>query len=131
MARRATIHLNSLKDFSYRNHRLGARIVTIEKIWFKPFSSALDDSSKESLRVIGAITSNSLKGNLQIVTFQKQNKRLARNKAVSIKKFLLQEFSTLRPDRIGISWFAEPQILPSGKNKLKIDESVSFFITPR
>jgi len=129
MARRATRHLNNLKDFSYRNHHLGPRTITIEKIWFEPFSSKLDDSSTESLKMVGAIVNNSRKGNLQIITFQKNNKRLARNKAVSIKNFLLEEFPAIRPDRIGISWFAEPQVLPAGNNKLKIDESVSFFIT--
>ncbi len=131
MARRATVHLNSLQDFSYRNHTLGARTITIEKIWFKPFSSVLSDASHESLRVIGAIAENTSKGKLQIVAYQKNNRELARSKALAIKNFLLEEFPAIPSERIGISWFAEPEVIQAGKMQLKIDESVSFFITPR
>ena len=129
MARQATDYLNMLDDFTFRNHRLGSRIVTIEKIWFEPFSSTLDSSSYESLNVIGANFETLGIGTLQIVVYQKNNKGLARKKAHIIKRYLIDEFSDIEPNDIGISWFSEPHKLEIRKRSLTIDESVSFFIT--
>jgi len=130
MARRAVDHLNQLNDFSYRNHQLGARTVTTEKIWFEPLSATLSKASSESLTVIGAIAENSKAGTLQIVAFQKNNKELAHRRALAVKHFLLDNFSGLKPGRIGVSWFAEPEQLVVNRKKLVIDESMSFFMTP-
>jgi tetratricopeptide (TPR) repeat protein len=129
MARKATDYLNVLGDFTFRNHRLGTRTITIEKIWFEPFSSTLDASSYESLNVIGANFENFDKETLQIVVYQKNNKDLARNKAHAIKRYLVDQFPAIEPDKIGISWFSEPHKLTIRKKNLTIDESVSFFVT--
>jgi tetratricopeptide (TPR) repeat protein len=131
MARRATTHLNYLGDYAYRNHKLGARTITIEKIYFEPFSSKLSGASIESLNLVGGIVENMKKGKLQIVTYQKKNKKLARERAAAIKQYLLQEFSGISPKRLGISWFADPEPITINKKRLKIDESVSFFITTK
>jgi tetratricopeptide (TPR) repeat protein len=130
LARRATENLNYLGDFSYRNHKLGSRTVTIEKIWFQPISNRIDDRSIESLRMIGAVAKNRKGGALQIITFQKKNEKLAQRKAIAIKNFLLQEFPELSSHDIGISWFDKPQTINVKKKKMNIDESVSFFIQP-
>lgn len=128
LARRATDHLNYLGDFSFRNHHIGPRTITIEKIWFDPISNRIADDSKESLKLIGAVIKNRKNGTLQIVTFQKKNIDLAKKKAVAIKKFLLKEFPELNSQDIGISWFDKAQTITVSKKKRKIDESVSFFI---
>jgi tetratricopeptide (TPR) repeat protein len=131
MALQATDYLNMLGDFTFRNHRLGALAVTTEKIWFEPFSSRLDTSSHESLNVIGSIFENLDKGTLQIVVYQKNNKDLARQKAHAIKRYLVDEFPAIEPNKIGISWFSEPHKLTIKKRNLTIDESVSFFVTAK
>lgn len=131
MARRATANLNYLSDFAYRNHKLGPRTITTEKIYFEPFSPKISEASIESLNLVGGVFEKMKKGKLQIVTYQKKNKALAQKRAGAIKKYLTEEFSGLSPKRIGISWFAEPQTLTIRKKKLKIDESVSFFITQK
>ena len=130
-ARQATTYLNTLGDFTFRNHRLGVRTVTIEKIWFERFSSTLDTSSYESLNVVGSNFENLGKGILQVVVYQKNNKDLAREKAHAIKRYLTDEFSAIEPKEIGISWFAEPHKLTIKKKSLTIDESVSFFVTAK
>ncbi len=129
LARRAASHLNLLSDFSYRNHTLGARNVTLAKIAFKPFGAELEAGSYPSLKLVGAVVSNIGKGTLQIVVYQKNNKELARKRAVSIKRFLQENFSDLRGQRIGISWFSEAESLKISGKTLKIDESVRFFLT--
>ena len=129
MARQATDYLNLLDDFTFRNHRLGLRTVTTEKIWFEPFSPYLSTSSHESLNLICSMFENLPKGTLQVVVYQKNNKDLAKDKAHAVKGYLLEEFPGLKPDRIGISWFSEPQKITINKQDLTIDESVSFFVT--
>ena len=129
LARRATDHLNMLSNFSYRNHTLAARTITLTKINFKPFKAKLDSSSYPSLKLVGATVSNMDKGTLQVVVYQKNNKTLARKRAVSIKKYLQETFPDLRGKRIGISWFSEAEKFKIAGKKLRSDESVRFFLT--
>jgi len=129
MAIRAASHLNRTGDFSFRNHKLGTRTVTTEKIRFTPFGATLSETSSESLILIGSIFSTMEKGTLQIVMYQKNNKKLARDRAHAIKRYLLAEFPEIKSEKIGISWFAVPQSLSIMGKKLVIDESVSFFVS--
>ncbi len=131
MARVATDYLNAAGIYSFRNHTLGTETVTIEKIRFIPFGSEIADSSYPSLLVIGNVFSDMKKGTLQVITYQKNNKELARKRAIAIKKFLLQEFPSIPSKKIGISWFSEPQRTTIRGKKLVIDESVSFFVTKK
>lgn len=128
-ARRAADFLNMTGDFSFRNHSLGAHIVTTEKIRFIPFTAEVADSSHESLLLIGEVFQDMEKGTLQIVVYQKNNKELARERAKAIKKFLRSEYPLIENERIGMSWFAESQKLTIREKKLSIDEAVSFFVT--
>ena len=129
LAIRAADHLNRLGDFSYRNQYLGARTVTLTKIWFDPFGSKLAPGSQPSLDVIGATASNMAKGKLQMVVYQKNNKKLARSRALSIKKYLQNKFPELKKNGIGTSWFAQAEILKIQGKKLKNPEAVRFFVT--
>jgi tetratricopeptide (TPR) repeat protein len=132
MARRAVNHLNDLKDYSFRNYNLLSRTVTVEKIYFKPFTPELAPEAKKSLEFIGGIASKMKKaknGRLQVVVYQLKNKELAKAKAINIKKFLLATTPNLHKKDIGVSWFATPETIKIGKNKRTIQDSVSFFIT--
>ena len=128
-ARRATDYLNMTNDFNFRNHNLGANTVTIEKIRFVPFSAELDSASFDSLFLVGEVFQDMKQGTLQIVVYQKNNKELAKQRANAIKHFLRSEFPLMKPKRIGMSWFGEPQKLSIRGKQLSIDESVSFFVT--
>ena len=129
LAIRAADHLNRLGDFSYRNQYLGARTVTLTKIWFEPFGSKLAPGSLSSLNVVGATASNMGEGKLQMVVYQENNKKLARSRALSIKKYLQKKFPKLKKNGIGTSWFAQAEILKIQGKKLKNPESVRFFVT--
>lgn len=131
LARRATDNLNKLSDFSYRNHNLAARTVTLAKIRFKPFEAELDSNSYPSLKLIGAIVSNIGKGRLQVVVYQKNNKELARKRAVSVKKYLQKTFPELKGKHIGISWFSEAEKFKIAGKKLRSNESVRFFLSEK
>lgn len=129
MALQAVNHLNRLQDFSYRNYRLGARTVTIEKISFQPFTAELERGSTPSLKLIATIFKNMHKGSLQVVVYQKNNKVLAKKKAQSIKRHLLKNNPEISTKDIGISWFSQPEKITIQGKKLSVDESVSFFIS--
>jgi len=129
MARQAVTHLNSLSDFSFRNYTLRARTVTLEKIYFEPFTAKIDKGSEPSLDLIGAIFSNMSKGKLQIVVYQLKNKGLAKQRALSIKRFFLKNYPKIKKKDIGVSWFDSPEIIKVAKRKRRINESVSFFIS--
>ncbi|SHI13102.1 tetratricopeptide repeat protein [Desulfofustis glycolicus] len=128
-ARQATDYLNALDDFTYRNHRLGARTVTIESISFVPFRAEPHPDSHESLRLIGTIARNHPEATLQILVFLKNNKDLAHHRALAIKRFLLDNTDGLTARRIGVSWFGQAQTLSVGQKKRRLDESVDFFLT--
>lgn len=129
LARRATDHLNMLGDFSYRNHTLGARTITLQRIAFKPFTAELDPSSHPSLKLVGATAVNMGRGTLQVAVFQKNNRKLARRRAISIKKYLQDQFPDLRGDRIGTSWFEVPEEFTIAGRRLRAEASVRFFLT--
>jgi tetratricopeptide (TPR) repeat protein len=129
LATKAVDHLNRIGDFSYRNHYLGVRTIPLTKIWFKPFDSKLDQGSLPSLDVIGATASNMGRGKLQVVVYQKENKKLARARAVSIREYLQDKFPGLKKRGIGISWFDQAERLEVEREKLNNPESVRFFMT--
>ena len=104
-------------------------MVTVEKIRFDAFTAELADSSYESLRLIGEVFNDMDKGTLQIVVYQKNNKELAKKRAIAVRQFLREEFPALATGQIGMSWFAEPQELKIKGKELSIDEGVSFFVT--
>jgi len=129
MARRAAAHLNNLGDFSFRNYTLRSRTITVEKIYFEPLTVEIARGSQGSLELIATIFKNMKKGKLQLVVYQLNNKKLARQKALKIKTFLLKKFPEIAKKDIGVSWFASPEIIKSKKGKKKINESVHFFIS--
>ncbi len=128
MALRATDHLNRLEDFSYRNHKLGLRRVTLTKIWFKAFDGKLSKSSYKSLNLIGEIVSNMPEYTLQVLVYQKNNKLLAQARAESIREYLLENFPQLE-GRVNISWFDVDDTVTAKGKKVAIGESVRFFLT--
>ena len=129
LAIRATNHLNRLGDFSYRNHYLGRRTITLTKIWFKPFTAELDPYSYPALNLVGATASNMKKGTLQVVVYQKNDRELARKRAASVKKYLQKKFSRLQGRKIRISWFDRDEVFTADGKKQKSGESVRFFLT--
>ncbi|MDK9708322.1 MAG: tetratricopeptide repeat protein [Desulforhopalus sp.] len=126
---KATGYLNRLGDFSYQNHDLGGRATTLTKIWFEPLTDKLAPISSRALNVVGATATNMKNGKLQVVVFQQNNKDLAKARAISIRQYLLGKFPGLTPERIGISWFDEPEEFEIQGKKIQNPDSVRFFFT--
>jgi tetratricopeptide (TPR) repeat protein len=127
-ARQAADHLNALGDFSYENHFLGNRAITLAEIRFQQSASSVSLSAYPSLRLVGAIVSNLKKGTLQVVVFDK-DKQLAKQRAIAVKNTLHKLFPAIDPDRIRISWFGTPEKVIQGKKTYVKNESVRLFLT--
>lgn len=128
-ALQATDHLNALGNFSYENHYLGRRTITLAKIAFQQSGSSLSRSSYPSLRLVGAVVSNLKKGTLQVVVYYHHHEQLAKQRALAIKKTLQELFPNIAPNRIRISWFARSESFNQAKNTFHRKEAVRFFLT--
>ena len=126
MARRAARHLNSLGDFSYRNHLIGKRTITLRKIQFKPDSDRLTSDDKRSLAFLGSILRYASDISIHIVAYTKKDKQLAEKRAKSIKKYLLGYLENKGFHRLKVSWFDAPERIRIDGRIFRQDESVNF-----
>jgi tetratricopeptide (TPR) repeat protein len=128
LAARAADHLNVLGDFSYRNYPFGYRTLTLRNISFWPENQALTYDARTSMRLVGRVLSNFDKGNLAITVFFAGNEKVAKERALHLKNFLLQEFPDLDSDRIVLSWFGSPERLYFKGKEYAKNESVRLYL---
>jgi len=126
MAGQATIHLNEMGDFQYRNYLIGSRTITLESIRFQPVSPEIEKNSYESLDILGSIMKNNQKVSVHIVTYQKNNLKLAEARAKSVKSYLLNKYPEIDSSRLILSWFGVSEQIKTEKKSFKADESVNF-----
>ncbi|MFH1666544.1 MAG: tetratricopeptide repeat protein [Elusimicrobiota bacterium] len=127
MANTAVEHLNSLGDFSYRNHIIGLRTITLRKIQFEPFSAKLTAEAKETLDFVREVLTTVKDVSIHIVVYHKNNKKLAEQKAKNIKKYLIEQYTKIGSSRIKISWFEVSESIRVDNKSFREDESVNFF----
>ncbi|MDM8535690.1 tetratricopeptide repeat protein [Desulfobacterales bacterium HSG17] len=130
-ARRATWNLNRKGNFNYRNFLIGKRTITIESIAFKPETDVLTDDAKDSLEFLGHLMKKGKNLTLQVILYHKDNKALAKKRALAIKKHVVEFTTGLTGDRVGISWFDQPEAMRVDGKKFYLDESVKFFTTSK
>jgi tetratricopeptide (TPR) repeat protein len=126
MATQAAIHLNDMGDFQYRNFLIGSRTITLETIKFQPVSPEIEKSSYESLDILGNIMKNNQKVSVHIVTYQKNNAKLAEARAKSVKSYLLKKYPEIDSTRLILSWFGLSEQIKTEKKTFKADETVNF-----
>lgn len=126
MARTAVAHLNSLGNFAYRNHIIGRRTITLRKIQFEPLSAKLTSEAKEGLGFLGEILTAAVDVSIHVVVYQKNNKKLAEQKAKNIKKYLIEQYPKIASSRIKVSWFDVSETVRITDKNFRMDESVNF-----
>jgi tetratricopeptide (TPR) repeat protein len=129
LARKAVEYLNAYGIFDYRNHLIGKRTVTLQKMRFEPLSAELHKDSEPSLDFLGALMEGYPQYTLQIVVYQKNNVELAKQRAERIKEHLLRNHRRIQSSRIQVSWFKVPEKIKIGKRTYARDASVNFFTT--
>lgn len=127
LALRAADALNALGNFDYRNHLLGKRRVTLERIEFEPGGAKLAYDSLPNLKVVGAILENNAKLTLQVLAYQEGDAGLAKARALAVREHILQTYPRLDPGRIQASWFAVPESVRAGKKTYNRPQALHLF----
>jgi len=130
LAMRATVRLNMLGDFTYRNFIIGKRNVTLRGMAFKPWTRELTLESKESLHVIEAIMKEAPKLVLNVVAYKRGDLAGAKELALAVKDYILSGRG-VEPARLPVSWFDSPEIVETGGKRHELDESVQFITEVR
>ncbi len=127
-ARQAVENLNAAGDFDYRNYLIGRRIVTLKRIDFKPATPMIRKDTRLSLDVLGSVLENNQNIAIHVVAYQKDDRKLAEERALAIKQYLLKKFSKIHPSRLKLSWFDVPENIDTGEtgHPYHVDESVNF-----
>lgn len=126
LARNATVNLNLLGNFDFRNYIIGIRTITLKRIEFKPFISEIDYNSRDSLNYLCDILSRNKKVKIHIVVYQEGNEQLAKDRAKSVKKYILEKSEKIDPNRLKLSWFGVPKVIIKNGTTFKLGESVDF-----
>ncbi len=119
-------HLNKSGDFEYRNHLVGSRTITLEKIRFELGTANLHIDSYESLDVLGEMMKNNKAVRVHILSYQKDNAKLAEMRAKRVKAYLLEHHPEIESSRLILSWFAVPEEIKAGKKTYRETESINF-----
>ena len=127
-ARQTVENLNAAGDFDYRNYLIGRRIVTLKRIDFKPATPMIRKDTRRSLDVLGSVLENNQNIAIHVVAYQKNDRKLAEDRALAIKQYLLKNFSKIHPSRLKLSWFDVPENINTGEtgHPYHVDESVNF-----
>lgn len=126
LAMSATQKLNLLGDFTYRNFIFGNRNVTLRSIKFKPGSDNSDLESKSSLHVIAAMMEKNKKIKFHIVAYVKGNENLAKERAKSVRDYILSGHPYFAAERMSLSWFGVSEEVKRNGKTFKLDESIQF-----
>jgi hypothetical protein len=99
----------------------------LKKVRFEPLTAKIQNNSHESLDFLGEILQNNKTVAIHIVTYQKDDKKMAELRAKSIKIYLLNKFPEIQSSRLMVSWFGVPEEIRIGTKTFKEDESINFF----
>ncbi|WP_457575643.1 tetratricopeptide repeat protein [Desulfomarina sp.] len=128
LAIRAADYLNELGDFSFQNHMLGARMITLGEIVFNVSGSTLDSRSLPSLDVTGATAAGMMDGKLQVIVYQKNNKKLAKARALAVRSYLYEKYPELKKRGVGVSWFGIDRVIKIGGRTIRNHGAVRFLL---
>lgn len=125
----AAAHLNSLGDFTYSAHQLGARTLVLRRMDFAPDGLPGPDSAPSLARVAGVLSSNpSLV--LHVVAYAQGDAGLAEGRARAVREQLLRLAPGVSPGRIALSWFGVPETVAVSGTEHFLGQSVRFIGLP-
>ncbi|WP_319583616.1 tetratricopeptide repeat protein [uncultured Pseudodesulfovibrio sp.] len=131
MAMTATEQLNLHGDFTYRNHIIGKRNVTLRSLAFKPGTSVLDADGRASLEVLSAMMQVNRELTVNIVVYVKGNASLAKARVNAVRDYMLNSNPDIERSRLPLSWFGTAENVQVGDRTFALDQSVSFITEVR
>lgn len=126
-ARQAAGFLNEGRDFTYQNHRIGKRILTLKQVTFDPETLAVQKESLPSLTLLGRFLTDNPGTVLHVVVYEKNEPGLSERKAKAVKKALLSTRPGLSSGQIRISWFGTAGQIKVNDRIIPADHLVHFF----
>ncbi|MEH6631709.1 MAG: tetratricopeptide repeat protein [Halopseudomonas aestusnigri] len=123
---KATTALNARGDYTYRNHLIGNRNITLHSIDFRPDSNVLQDVSKESLQVIAAVMHRNKDLKLNIIAFHASDVTSAKARAHAIRRYIQVQEEGIASSRLPLSWFGQAEKVQTSINHVTLGESVMF-----
>ena len=129
LAREATVNLNQRGDFTYRNHQIGLRMLTLDWIYFEPGTANLKWEAKPSLKVVGNIMDSYKKFNMVIESYYRNNPQLAQARGEAVKNYILEEFPNVTPQRLSVRSIGRPERVKAGRKIYTINGSIVFKTT--
>jgi tetratricopeptide (TPR) repeat protein len=126
LSKEAVIKLNNLGNFDYRNNKIGIFNIILKSISFEPFTNKIKSDSKTSLDLLAKILNKNKKIKIHIVSYQKNNKQLAKAKAQSIKKYILKKYPSINSSRLLLTWFDKSKKIKLRKKRYILNESIDF-----
>ena len=126
MAFTAVERLNLQGDFTYRNHIIGKRNVTLRSMTFKPGTAIPESDDKASLQVLTAMMQVNEQLTVNVVAYVKGNAALARDRARALRDAILKGKPGFGPERLPLSWFGSAETVEVGESTFSLDESVNF-----
>ncbi len=124
---RVTGYLNRMGDFEYRSHLIHRKKMVLKQIEFDSKGLNLTHESKESLVTIGARLKADTQLILYVLSYQKNNRSIAKQKAKKIKEYLANQITGLNLTQIKLSWFPESERIQIGKKTYTLDKSINLF----
>ena len=118
--------LNKLGNYTYKNLIINKHKIVMKEIKFEYFKDKIASSSYSSLNLLAKkLTQNNT---LHIIVFQKNNSLFAKEKAKSIKKYILNTNEKINANKIKLSWFNKEKIIKVKNKKYFFNEYVEFIV---
>lgn len=126
LSQNAVKYLNAIGNFEYQKHIIGIYTVVLKDIKFQPFTSKIKIESKSSLDLLSKILDKNKNIDLHIVSYLAGNSTLAKQRAKSLKKYILKQNKSIDSKRIKLSWFKKSKKIKIGKKRYEHYEFIDF-----
>jgi tetratricopeptide (TPR) repeat protein len=127
LARQGVRMLNKAGDFTWRNHVIGLRTISLRSVEFLPGSATLTESAEASLKSIGEILSKKTDLSVHVVAYVKGDKTLARQRALAVRNYVSREYPQVAPERLAPSWFDKPESIKTDGRTHSLAQSINIF----
>ena len=98
--------------------------MTMKRIEFKAFTAEILKDSERSLNRLGKYLESNEDLSIHIIAYQKNDRDLAKVRAIVIREYLLNEFPEIQSPRLKTSWFDVSEEIKIGKKSFKQEEFI-------
>ena len=123
----AARNLNLAGDFRYRAFAVGRRFIVGPSPGFQEGTPSLDAQLAETLDAVGRAIQGEDDLTLHIVTFLLDNGELAEQRAKAAKRYFVENFPDIPPERVRVSWFGQAESVEIDDHRYQLNASLNIF----